>query len=146
MYPRSTPIGYAVSAKPTAAMLEKLFDGQRSGVRPLFGSLRSQNQLKVRRSNVSRKAACLVDSREGGNDPGAPLMPVIDVADVHAEEVIAATIIQLRHRESARIISVLNALILLQDVHRGKKKPALTASPQPAPALSCVNSSRRFRS
>src|SRR5256714_12147866 len=61
-YPRSTPTGYAVSANPIAATLEKLFVGQRSGVRPLFGSLRSQNQLKVRRSSVSRNAVCLAVS------------------------------------------------------------------------------------
>src|SRR5882762_8531090 len=81
-YPRSTPTGYAVSANPTAAMLEKLLLGQRSGVSPLLGSVRSQNQLKVRRSSVSRNAVCLVVSAEGGI---GPLIPVIDVALVHAE-------------------------------------------------------------
>ncbi len=63
-------------------MLEKLFDGQRSGVSPLFGSLRSQNQLKVRRSNVSRNAVCRAVSADGGVGPE---MPVIDAALVHAE-------------------------------------------------------------
>ena len=63
-------------------MLEKLFDGQRSGVNPLFGSLRSQNQLKVRRSNVSRNAVCRAVSADGGVGPE---MPVIDVALVHAD-------------------------------------------------------------
>src|ERR1700736_6122033 len=81
-YPRSTLTGYAVSAKPTAAMLEKLFVGQRSGVSPLLGSLRSQNQLKVRRSTVSRNAVWRAVSANGGFDP---LIPVIDVALVHAD-------------------------------------------------------------
>jgi hypothetical protein len=52
-------MGYAVSANPTAATLEKLFVGQRSGVSPVRESLRSQNQRKVRCSSVSRNAACL---------------------------------------------------------------------------------------
>src|SRR5438477_12340141 len=80
-YPRSTPIGYAVSANPIAATLEKLFVGQRSGVRPLFGSLCSQNQLNVRRSRVSRNAVCRVVNPDGAI---GPLTPVIDVALVHA--------------------------------------------------------------
>src|SRR6476660_1146263 len=57
-YPRSIPIGYAVSANPTAATLEKLFVGQRSGVRPFAGFDCSQNQLNVRCSSVSRNAFC----------------------------------------------------------------------------------------
>ena len=57
-YPRSMPMGYAVSANPTAATLEKLFVGQRSGVRPFAGFVFSQNQLKVRCSSVSRNAVC----------------------------------------------------------------------------------------
>src|ERR1035437_10882694 len=81
-YPRSTPTGYGVSANPTAAMLEKLFDGQRSGVSPLLGSVCSQNQLKVRRSSVSRNAVWRVVSSDGGI---GPLIPVIDVAVVHAD-------------------------------------------------------------
>src|SRR3982751_107463 len=80
--PRSTPIGYAVSANPIAATLEKLFVGQRSGVRPVLGSLRSQNQLNVRRSRVSRNVVCLPVSADGGI---GPLIPVIDVALVHAD-------------------------------------------------------------
>src|SRR5438270_7996035 len=83
-YPRSTPTGYAVSANPTAATLEKLFVGQRSGVSPLFGSVRSQNQLNVRRSSVSRKAVCRCVSADGGIGPP---MPVIDVAVVHADTI-----------------------------------------------------------
>ena len=62
--------------------LEKLFVGQRSGVSPLLGSLRSQNQSNVRRSRVSRNAVCRTVSAEGGI---GPLIPVIDVAVVHAE-------------------------------------------------------------
>jgi hypothetical protein len=42
MYPRSTPMGYAVRAKPTAATLENERVGARSGVRPLAGLLNSQ--------------------------------------------------------------------------------------------------------
>src|SRR5687767_14156237 len=53
---RSTPIGYAVSANPIAATLEKLFVGQRSGVRPVRASVFCQNQLKVLRWRVSRNA------------------------------------------------------------------------------------------
>src|SRR4051812_32099472 len=82
MYPRSTPTGYAVSANPTAATLEKLFVGQRSGVSPLLGSLRSQNQLNVRRSRVSRNAACRAVSAAGGV---GPVIPVIDIALLHAD-------------------------------------------------------------
>src|SRR5450759_5450702 len=81
-YPRSTPTGYAVNAKPTAAMLEKLLLGHRSGVSPLLGSVLSQNQLKVRRSSVSRNAAWRTVSADGGI---GPLIPVIDVALVHAD-------------------------------------------------------------
>src|SRR3982751_5622076 len=77
-YPRSTPAGYAVSANPIAATDEKLFVGQRSGVNPVFGSLRSQNQLKVRRSRVSRNACSRTGSCEkaiGSLDaePGSPV-------------------------------------------------------------------------
>lgn len=46
--PCSTPIGYAVSAKPTAAMLENEGVGQRSGVRPLDAGVRFQKKLNVR--------------------------------------------------------------------------------------------------
>src|SRR5438045_9130502 len=95
-YPRSTPIGYAVSANPIAATLEKLFVGQRSGVRPLFASLCSQNQLKVRRSRVSRNAVCLPVSADGGT---GPLTPVIDVALVHADVSVKT---MTRHRRSVR--------------------------------------------
>jgi hypothetical protein len=42
MYPRSTPIGYAVSANPTAAMLAGDALGARSGVRPFAAGVRSQ--------------------------------------------------------------------------------------------------------
>ena len=69
-------------SEPTAAMLEKLFDGQRSGVSPLFALVRSQNQLNVRRSSVSRNAVWRGVSADGGI--GA-LTPVIDVALVHAD-------------------------------------------------------------
>jgi len=55
-HPRSTPIGYAVSANPTAATLENDFVGQRSGVSPFRGLVVSQNQSNVRRESVSRNA------------------------------------------------------------------------------------------
>jgi hypothetical protein len=71
-----------VSANPIAATLEKLFVGHRSGVRPLVLSVRSQNQSKVLRSSVSRNAVCRVVSAEGGV---GPVIPVIDVALVHAD-------------------------------------------------------------
>src|SRR4029079_17652271 len=58
-HPRSTPVGYAVSANPMAATLEKLFVGHRSGVSPLLAFVFSQNQLNVRCSSVSRNAVCL---------------------------------------------------------------------------------------
>src|SRR5437764_13587450 len=89
-YPRSTPTGYAVSANPIAATLEKLFVGHRSGVSPLFGSLRSQNQLNVRRSSVSRNAVCRAVSADGGI---GPVIPVIEVALVHAEAVTSKAIV-----------------------------------------------------
>jgi len=41
-------MGYAVSAKPTAAMLENDGVGQRSGVSPFVAGVRSQKKLKVR--------------------------------------------------------------------------------------------------
>src|SRR5438045_9624527 len=50
-------MGYAVSAKPTAAILENDGVGQRSGVRPLPGGVRAQKKLKVRCWSVSRNAA-----------------------------------------------------------------------------------------
>src|SRR5258705_13782919 len=81
-YPRSTPTGYAVSANPIAATLEKLCVGQRSGVRPVVLPVCCQNQSKVRRSTVSRNAVCLAVRAEGGV---GPLIPVIDVAVVHAD-------------------------------------------------------------
>src|SRR5437868_6524587 len=59
-------MGYAVSAKPTAAMLENDGVGQRSGVRPLPGGVRSQKKLKVRCWSVSRNAAV------SGETPGPP--------------------------------------------------------------------------
>jgi hypothetical protein len=64
--PRSTPIGYAVSAKPTAAMLENDGVGQRSGVRPFAVGVLSQKKLKVRCCSVSRKATV------SGVTPGPP--------------------------------------------------------------------------
>ena len=65
-------------------MLEKLFVGQRSGVSPLLGSVCSQNQLNVRRSSVSRNAVWREVSADGGI---GPLIPVIDVALVHADAI-----------------------------------------------------------
>jgi hypothetical protein len=50
----------------------------------LFASLRSQNQLKVRRSSVSRNAVWRGVSADGGI--GAPI-PVIDVALVHPDAI-----------------------------------------------------------
>src|SRR5512141_2269235 len=63
------PMGYVVSANPTAAMLEKLFVGQRSGVRPFAGFVSSQNQLNVRCSSVSRNADCRALSWVGASGP-----------------------------------------------------------------------------
>ena len=48
--PFSTPIGYAVNAKPTDATLANGRDGKRSGVRPLVSLVVSQKNWKVRRS------------------------------------------------------------------------------------------------
>src|SRR3954463_3854784 len=81
-HPRSTPTGYAVSANPIAATLEKLFVGHRSGASPLLGSERSQNQLNVRLSSVSRNAVCRTDRLDGGIGVETPVM---DVALVHAD-------------------------------------------------------------
>src|ERR1700693_1676054 len=61
-------------------MLEKLLLGHRSGVRPLFGSVRSQNQLNVRRSSVSRNAVWRVVSAEGGIGPVTLVIAVGAVA------------------------------------------------------------------
>src|SRR6476619_4392285 len=55
-HPCSMPIGYAVSANPTAATLENDFVGQRSGVSPLRGLVVCQKKSKVRRESVSRNA------------------------------------------------------------------------------------------
>jgi hypothetical protein len=57
---RSTPTGYAVSANPTAAMLENCSVGQRSGVRPLEVGVLSQKKLNVRCCSVSRNATVSV--------------------------------------------------------------------------------------
>src|ERR671912_1076920 len=54
--PRSTPTPYAVSPKPTAAIEENAFVGQRSGTSPFLGLPRSQNHWKVRRSSSSTEA------------------------------------------------------------------------------------------
>src|SRR2546422_3361485 len=62
-------MGYAVSAKPTAAMLENEGVGQRSGVRPFDAGVRSQKKLKVRCWSVSRKATV------SGATPGPPELP-----------------------------------------------------------------------
>src|SRR3982750_2027300 len=64
--PCSTPIGYAVSAKPTAATLENDFDGQRSGARPLRGLVVSQKKSNVRRESVSRKACSAMEADQAG--------------------------------------------------------------------------------
>ena len=48
MYPRSTPMGYAVSANPMAAMLAGAGAGWRSGIMPFTGSDTSQKKRKVR--------------------------------------------------------------------------------------------------
>jgi hypothetical protein len=61
----------------------------------LFGSDFSQNQLKVRRSRVSRNALCRGVSAEGGV---GPLTPVIDVALVHADATMS------RQAQARRII------------------------------------------
>src|SRR5688572_28024181 len=106
-YPRSTPTGYAVSAKPIAATLEKLFVGQRSGVSPLLLSVRSQNQSKVRRSSVSRNALCRVVSADGGS---GPLIPVIEVAVVHAETTRRSSV---EDRRSISRISGMGFLVMI---------------------------------
>jgi hypothetical protein len=62
-------MGYAVSAKPTAAMLENDGVGQRSGVRPFDAGVRSQKKLKVRCWSVSRNATV------SGATPGPPELP-----------------------------------------------------------------------
>jgi len=67
--PCSTPIGYAVRAKPTAAMLENEGVGQRSGVRPFVAGVRFQKKLKVRCCRVSRNATV------SGGVPGPPEFP-----------------------------------------------------------------------
>src|SRR5689334_24293336 len=48
---------WAVRPKPIAATLEKVREGQRSGVRPVRGSVLSQNQWKVLVSTVSRNGS-----------------------------------------------------------------------------------------
>ncbi len=55
--------------KPTAAMLQNDGVGQRSGVRPLPGGVRSQKKLNVRCCRVSRNAAV------SGATPGPPELP-----------------------------------------------------------------------
>src|SRR5438105_12101582 len=101
-YPRSTPTGYEVKANPIAATLEKLFVGQRSGVSPVLGSLRSQNQLKVRRSRVSRNAVCRVVRADGGI---GPVIPVIDVAVVQPAAMLIAANSEMRKRELTSVAS-----------------------------------------
>jgi hypothetical protein len=76
-----------VSANPIAATLEKLGVGQRSGVSPVCGSLRSQNQLKVLRSSESRNAVCRAVRADGGNDPLDVPAGEIGAAVVHADAI-----------------------------------------------------------
>jgi hypothetical protein len=57
---------YAVSPKPTAAMLENDFVGQRSLTRPFCALLVSQNQLNVRCSTSSTSCCAFVTSGSGG--------------------------------------------------------------------------------
>src|ERR1700716_2565819 len=98
-------------------MLEKLLDGQRSGVSPLFASLRSQNQLNVRRSSVSRKAVWRGVSADGGI--GA-LIPVIAVALVHADAMMR----ELREaRRNHRSISVTEILTEFEEEVSAKISP-----------------------
>src|SRR5687767_7007898 len=125
-YPRSTPTGYAVRAKPIAATLEKLFVGQRSGVSPLLLSVRSQNQSKVRRSRVSRNAVCRVVRAEGGS---GPLIPVIDVAVVHAETT------RRSRAEDRRSVSRMSGMGFLAVIAQWltAKIGAGCSPPQPAP-------------
>jgi hypothetical protein len=100
--------------------------GQRSGVSPLFGSERSQNQLKVRRSRVSRKAVCRTDKDVGVLGP----TPVIDVALLQAETPSARTTAVKCSLDRTARTEILRKRVLLRNVHSYKnhiKKPALTA-------------------
>jgi hypothetical protein len=85
-----------VRAKPIAATLEKLFVGQRSGVSPVLLSVCCQNQSKVRRSRVSRKAVCRGVSAEGGI---GPLTLVIAVGDVAHAVVMKRSVAEDRHSQ-----------------------------------------------
>jgi hypothetical protein len=57
MYPRSTPTGYVVSPKPTAAMLEYDGVGYRSGISPFCGLPVSQKNRKVRSCSSPKKGS-----------------------------------------------------------------------------------------
>src|SRR4051812_31711907 len=88
--PRSTPIVYEVSANPTAATLEKLFVGQRSGASPLRGLAVSQKKSNVFFESVSRKALSLAVGRkvDAGETPAGAAAGAaageVGVADRHA--------------------------------------------------------------
>src|SRR6266566_415184 len=71
-------------------MLEKEGVGQRSGVRPLPGGVRSQKKLKVRCCNVSRNAAV------SGETPGPPELLL------HAPRARARTTVVNRLRRAIR--------------------------------------------
>src|SRR5687768_17070593 len=75
--PRSAPMPYAVSPKPTAAMLENDFVGQRSGTSPFFGLVVSQNHWNVSRSTRSISAVSAADATyvEAVSAAGAVAVP-----------------------------------------------------------------------
>src|ERR1700681_3556369 len=110
--PCSTPIGYAVRAKPTAATLEKDFDGQRSGVRPLRGFVVSQKKSNVRCERVS------TNSRSAGLPaPVATVRDDVGGADAHAAAAARASS-RKRFIESS---------VVEQRIERTRGAPALGA-------------------
>src|SRR3546814_16515613 len=75
-HPFSTPIGYAVSAKPIAAMDANGRDGKRSGVIPLTSLVVSQKNWKVRFAMYLKRGRsagrCPDTSCCTGSDGGQP--------------------------------------------------------------------------
>src|SRR5918992_2766058 len=67
---------YAERPNPIAATLEKLRVGQRSGVRPVRGSVLFQNQRKVRTCTVSRNGS-FREALGAADEAGAVSGPVV---------------------------------------------------------------------
>ena len=86
MYPRSTPTGYVVSPKPTAAMLEYDGVGYRSGINPFAGLPVSQKNRKVRSSQLPEEGIEDLRRLESLSAGGSHFSQERDGHDHHGDE------------------------------------------------------------